>query len=211
MNTRGKAVLTMIVSVSILLTLAIGVHGGLVILGDEQLVQTRQALLSEYVDSIIDWETVVSEVPSLAGYEVDEYVSIRGKKECYVIITPDSPILWTSSRWVSRRDPYRSFGISVDAYDSLSAFREATRLVSRVGYEVQEGKVTTGFHEEDYLEHDGTERTVIRAFAARHRITVSFTVRTEHGAGPLVQRAEIEKLVELVKERLSSGRVTLQR
>jgi hypothetical protein len=37
------------------------------------------AELEEYVDSILDWETIVAGVPKLANYEVDEYLVVRGR------------------------------------------------------------------------------------------------------------------------------------
>ena len=200
----------MIVSVSVVLTLAVGVNGSLAVLGDEQLVETRQALLAEYVDSILDWDAVVAKVPSLAHYAVEGYISIRGKRGQSVIIAPDLPILWASSRWVSERDPHRSFWIRIDACDSVAGLREDIALMRQQGYEVQDGKVITGFLEETSLWWDGTERITLSAFAARHRIQVSFTVITLVGRDPLVQRTEIEALVELVKERLSSNRLTVR-
>jgi len=166
--------------------------------------------LREYFDSILDWETVVSVVSKVASYEVDEYISIRGDPSSVVKITSDSPLLWMSLREVGEDSTdvpggFHCFSVGISFWESEAALQEEIRRNSEWGYAIQEGQVSTGFLEEMAPFGDGRDRNVLEAFVVKGRLKVRLVVTTylngDEGE-PLAERAEVEELIELIKEGL---------
>jgi hypothetical protein len=182
------------------LILAVGVIGGLRILREEEMLPDKAL-----IDSILSWETIVAKVPKLAGYEVEEDIILRGEtgKAIPITITSDHPFLWLSVRELGESDPFRAFTVSIALYESEAALQEQIRVIPLAGFEVQENQVTTGFAQRTDPELiPGRAGTVLEAFAAKGRLWVSFVVTTDLEADPFAERAEIEELIELVKERI---------
>ncbi len=197
----GRIALGMVVGVLILAGI---VSGSLGISHGEELSPDEAV-----VDSTISWETVVSQVPKVAGYEVEKDISIRGKGGGQVTITLDSPLLWIFSRWVSEGDPripgeYRDFQVWIGFYESEAALQEDIKVIPLGGYEVQEdqNQVFTGFFEGTCLSMLGREDPLVQAFAAKRRLWVRFTVYTDVEGDPFAGRQELQELTSLVAERL---------
>ena len=157
------------------------------------------ARIEECVDSILPWEIITDSVPKLAGYEVKEFIDPPG----FETIFPENPYIWTSERKVEEGDKnvpgeFRSFSVSI-------------RFCKR-GRGIQGNGVTTNLSEEiipliNILDEDlssiySREGTLIYAFAARGRFWITFIVLTDLEAEPFAERAQIEELIALVKERL---------
>ena len=83
---------------------------------------------------------------------------------------------------------------------------EQIRVIPLAGFEIeQEDQVTTGFCETSGPLWQGVERNIPEAFAARQRLWVHLTVITlvDEGceAEPFAGRVELERLIELAKEK----------
>jgi hypothetical protein len=151
----------------------------------------------------------------VAGYEVKEDISVRGKEGGQVTITLDSPLLWIFDRWVSEgnmRIPgeYHSFWVWIGFYESEAALQKQIKVIPLAGYEVQEdqNKVFTGFFEGTIPSVNGCrEGTLLKAFAAKGCLWVEFMVDTDVEGDPFAGRQELEELLSLVAERLINTQV----
>jgi hypothetical protein len=191
-----KVILAVVIGSLILAAAAIGV---LRTLHEETLPD--QAL----IDSILSWETIVEKVPKLAGYEAEEDLILRGEtgKVIPITIPSDDPYVWESIRDVGEYDPFRSFTVSIVLYESEAALQEQIRVIPLAGYEVREDTVTTGFLDRTYPELiPGRAGTVLKAFAAKGRLWVSFVVTTDLDADPFAVKSELEELIQVVEDRI---------
>lgn len=160
------------------------------------------------VDNIIDWETIVAECPELAGHEMLEGFVTEGESteiapgETFSV-EADSGCLWGSQRFVIEGDPdgteFRSFGVTISFLDSEATLQEGIDFFNELGFDVQDGEVTTGFMEGDYTSIENGF-SYLQAFAAGQRLLVHFTVITYADAEPLVTLSETEALIDLMKE-----------
>ena len=171
---------------------------------EDRIPEADVELIEEYVDSILDWETIVAKVPKLAGYEVDEEISVRGERgNSTAILLDDSPFLWLSIRGFGEYDPFRAFTVNIGLYESEAALQKQIRVIPLAGFEVQEDQITTGFSEKTVPQLiPGRAGTVLKAFAAKGRLWVGFVVTTDLEADPFAEREELEELIELVKEKM---------
>lgn len=192
-----------------ILILTAGVTAGLGILHEEKIPD--KALLGEYVNSILNWETVEEKVPKLAGYEVYDSIAIRGEESGDIILPPYSSALWISHREVGESGMdvpggLRSFVVNILFYESEAAMEKKIRGLSLAGFELQEeDQVTIGFSEGKEPFGDGRDIHLLEAFVGKGRLWVVFTVLTYFKGSegePFAERAELEELVSLVKERL---------
>jgi hypothetical protein len=198
-----------LIVVGILIVVSMAVTADLGMRRPQEILDAEKAELEEFACSILDWETIVSVVPKVAGYEMDESTSIRGKPSP-VTITSDSPVIWRCSREVSEDGVdvpggFHCFEVLISFWESEAAVREETERNSEWGFEIQEDQVTTGFFEEKAPFGDGRDRNVLQAFAAKGRLRVRLSVITYFDGSegePFAGRAELERLIELVKERL---------
>ncbi len=197
-----KVILGIVIGI---LVLVVGVIAGLKISREEKIPDVVE--LEEYVDSILSWETIITKVPKLEGYEVKEWINVRGE-EGEIIITPDSPVLWSSRREISESSTnipggFRDFSVWIGFFESEAALEEQIKAGP---FKVQrEVEVTTGFLEEKEPFWDGRERNLLVVLVAKGRLWVQFTAITyfEDSEGePLATKAELEELISLVKERL---------
>jgi len=73
----------------------------------------------------------------------------------------------------------------------------------QAGFEVRESEVTVGFLEEHRSQLiPGRPGTSLTAFAGQHRLWVEFVISTELEAEPFMERRELERIMQIVKERL---------
>lgn len=162
------------------------------------------------VDYILDWETIVAECPELAGHEVlggflERGDSVEIAPGETVSLPADSPALWSSRRLVREGDSvtsgFRSFTVGVSYADSDTAVQQLVSEYQQMGCEVQEGEITTGFVEETSSTGEN-EYTQVAAFAAGNRLVVDFLVIWDDTKEPFASKSDIEKFIDLMKERL---------
>lgn len=184
-----------------ILALLVGGLYALSISSAERIPEKNGVLIKEYIDSFLDWETIIARLPNLEGYyEVEEIISVRGDMKAKIRIRPDSPLLWMSNRGViaCESEPYRIFEVQIALFESKGLLKKQIDVIPLAGFEVWEDEVTVGFFEE--ITHEGFIN--LQAFAAKDRLWIRFVIKTEAGAEPFAERAELEELIDLVKEML---------
>lgn len=188
-----------------ILVIVVGLVAGLRISREGKI---SEAQVEEYAESVLPWEIVVEKIPALAGHEVRKIVSTRGGEGQSITIDSDSYLLWLLLRSVDEGDltvsgEYRGIEVVVRYFESEAALQEAVARSPLAGYEVRDGEVIIGFLEGTFPAAGRVRGgNLLRAFVAKQRLWITFTFVTGFEGDPFIKRAELEELVELVKERL---------